>query len=283
MPQLTPESLANIATRALLYEVSVNPKPGLVDPVSSGPHPDMSVFTFIDSSLSIQPYLLICAKTGESWTAALPELFQMLRPAGVKAEQAMFATTNGVNTHKGAIFSLGIMVAAVAYQQVHRHDYSVVRSVIQAMLDGLTKHDFVETRQKSEGEWTVGEHLYVDYGLTGVRGEAEAGYPVVFETGLPALHAASGTLNERLLDTLMAIAAGFADTNLIHRAQSPAILPWAQAQAQDVLDAGGCWTPAGQAALTQMNQAFLTKHLSLGGSADMLILTIFMALVKGDI
>lgn len=64
---MKPEELARLATRALIYEVSVNPKPGLVDPVSSGPHPDMSVFTFIDSSLSLQPYLTICAQAGDGW------------------------------------------------------------------------------------------------------------------------------------------------------------------------------------------------------------------------
>lgn len=278
---MKPEELARLATRALIYEVSVNPKPGLVDPVSSGPHPDMSVFTFIDSSLSLQPYLTICAQAGDGWIGTLPELFASLRRAGITAEREMFAATNGVNTHKGAVFSLGILVAAVAFVQKHRD--TSVQGVVQGMLAGLCEHDFDGISDLPESELTAGERLYVEHGLTGVRGEAEAGYPSVFDVGLPKLLTASGTLNERLLDTLLAILTYFIDTNLIHRAGTLDVLPKAQAQAQAILDVGGAHTAAGKALLAQMNDDFLAQNLSLGGSADILILTIFMALVEGDI
>ncbi|WP_461213616.1 triphosphoribosyl-dephospho-CoA synthase [Lacticaseibacillus sp. GG6-2] len=278
MSVYTPAQLANFATRALLYEVSLNPKPGLVDPVSSGPHPDMTVFTFIDSSLSLQPYLLACATTGGGWEADLPQLFQALRPAGIQAEQAMFAATGGVNTHKGAIFSLGILVAAVAFQQRHAA-YREVQAVVRAMMAGVTAHDFADVGKKAADALTNGEQLYLAHGLTGVRGEAEAGYPSVFGSGLPTLEQATGTLNERLLDSLLAIVTRFTDTNLVHRAGTVTILPVAQQQAQAILDAGGVHTQSGQALLAQMNADFLEQNLSLGGSADMLILTIFLALV----
>lgn len=99
----------------------------------------------------------------------------------------------------------------------------------------------------------------------------------------PKLLTASGTLNERLLDTLLAILTHFIDTNLIHRAGTLDVLPKAQAQAQAILDVGGAHTAAGKALLAQMNDDFLAQNLSLGGAADILILTIFMALVEGDI
>lgn len=280
MTAFTAEQLANLATRALLYEVSVNPKPGLVDPVSSGPHPDMTVFTFINSSLSLQPYLLFCAQTGLAWSGELPALFHTLRPAGVAAEQAMFAATAGVNTHKGAIFSLGIVTAAVAYHQ--SHDLTV-RQVIEQMLVGLTAGDFAATAAKTDAELTAGERLYLEHGLTGVRGEAEAGYPSVFDHGLPKLRQATGTLNQRLLDSLLAILSHFTDTNLIHRAGTTDILPVAQRQAQAILATGGTHTQKGMRLLEQMNEDYLKQNLSLGGSADMLILTIFMGLVEGVI
>lgn len=280
MTAFTAEQLANLATRALLYEVSVNPKPGLVDPVSSGPHPDMTVFTFINSSLSLQPYLLFCAQTGLDWQDDLPALFQALRPAGMAAEQTMFAATDGVNTHKGAIFSLGILTAAMAY---HQSRDLTVRQVVQQMLVGLTAGDFAATAAKTAAELTAGERLYLEHGLTGVRGEAEAGYPSVFDHGLPMLRQATGTLNQRLLDSLLAILSHFTDTNLIHRAGTTAILPVAQQQAQAILATGGTHTQAGMRLLEQMNADFLKQNLSLGGSADMLILTIFMGLVEGVI
>ncbi|WP_155287505.1 triphosphoribosyl-dephospho-CoA synthase CitG [Lacticaseibacillus zhaodongensis] len=283
MPKYTPAQLAKFATRALLYEVSVNPKPGLVDPVSSGPHPDMTVFTFIDSSLSLQPYLQFCAETGDNWAGTLPNLFQKLRPEGMEAEKAMFEATNGVNTHKGAIFSLGILVAATAYQQNATAAFSSVQLVIKRMLAGLTEQDFARTAEKPKAALTAGEKLYLGYGLTGVRGEAEAGYPSVFAHGLPTLRQAEGSLNERLLDSLLAITAHFTDTNLIHRAGTVTAMAAAQTQAQAILDAGGVHTKRGKELLDRMNTDFLARNLSLGGSADMLILTIFMALVAGVI
>jgi Triphosphoribosyl-dephospho-CoA synthetase len=99
------DALVGDALRALLYEVSVNPKPGLVDPVSSGPHPDMDVFTFIDSSMSLRRYFSRCVEQGTTFQGDdLRALFLAIRPAGVEAEKAMFEATKGVNTHKGAIF-----------------------------------------------------------------------------------------------------------------------------------------------------------------------------------
>lgn len=282
MAQYTSEQLTAFATRALLDEVSVNPKPGLVDPVSSGPHPDMTVFTFINSSLSLQPYLRYCVQTGAAWTCELPLLFQELRQAGIRAEQAMYAATDGVNTHKGAIFSLGILAAVVAYQQNNAVVQSVPQ-VVQAMLHGLVAADFAHTAEKPAAQLTAGEKLFLVHHLTGVRGEAEAGYPSVFTYGLPTLKQAQGTLNERLLDSLLAILSHFTDTNLIHRAGTVSILTVAQRQAEAILATGGTHTAAGMQLLAQMNTDFLRQNLSLGGSADMLILTIFMAQVEGII
>lgn len=102
--------LVSTALAAMLYEVSVNPKPGLVDPVDAGPHPDMNVFMFIDSAVSLRRYFDECVAAGEQFTGgltALPDLFQTIRPAGIEAEKDMFGATHGVNTHKGAIFFTG--------------------------------------------------------------------------------------------------------------------------------------------------------------------------------
>ena len=85
--------IANDAVKALLYEVSVNPKPGLVDPVSSGPHPDMDVFTFIDSSMSLENYFLKAADLGYSYQGQLSEMFLELREYGKIAEKTMFEAT----------------------------------------------------------------------------------------------------------------------------------------------------------------------------------------------
>lgn len=270
------------ATRALLYEVSVTPKPGLVDPADVGPHPDMDVFTFIDSATALEDYWATCFALGQAFTgAALPDLFHQLRPAGVAAETAMFHATHDVNTHKGAVFSLGVIVAAAGYQtQAAPYATDQTLTVVRAMLDGLTANDFAGLDQKPADQLTAGERQYLKYGTTGIRGQAEAGFPVVATVSLPYLRQSRGTRTQRLLNTLMTIVAHTADSNLIKRAGTATIVPWAQETAQAILDAGGCQTPAGQIQLTQMNRSFKAKNLSLGGSADLLILTIYFGLME---
>lgn len=279
MVELAQKAIVDDALRALLYEVSVNPKPGLVDPVSSGPHPDMDVFTFIDSTVSLREYFTTCATTGVSFTgSALPELFTAIRPVGVAAERSMFAATKGVNTHKGAIFSLGILVTAAAYQL--EHDQLTLMSIVKAMLVGLTTHDFDHLADKPDAELTAGERQFLQFGITGIRGEAEAGYPTIMTVGLPALKRSKGTTNQRLLDTLIAIMGHSVDTNLVKRAKSNEIVAWAHQQAQQYFELGGSQTAEGMAFLAELNETFLQRNLSLGGSADLLILTIFLGLRK---
>ncbi|MDV0429358.1 triphosphoribosyl-dephospho-CoA synthase [Lactiplantibacillus sp. DA1] len=265
------------ALQALLYEVTVNPKPGLVDPLSPGPHPDMNAFMFIDSALSLEPYFKTCASVGATYTAAdLTGLFQQLREAGLQAEKTMFATTNGVNTHKGAVFSLGILVAATAYQK--QHAMQPLTTIVQTMLVGLTANDFSDLASKDPAILTAGEREYLTYGIKGIRGEAEAGYPTVMSVALPALRRSQGTINQRLLDTLMAIVQATVDTNLVKRAKNKHVVDWVHAQAQQYFKLGGSQTEAGMLFLRELNQIFVTHNYSLGGSADLLILTIFMGL-----
>ncbi|EQM53172.1 triphosphoribosyl-dephospho-CoA synthase [Lactiplantibacillus plantarum EGD-AQ4] len=277
---MTQQQIVNHALRALLYEVTVNPKPGLVDPVSAGPHPDMNAFMFIDSALSLEPYFTACASAGATYTDNdLIGLFQQIRTVGIEAEQTMFTATHGVNTHKGAVFSLGVLVTAAAYQQQQPAESLV--PIVQAMLAGLTANDFSGLADKDPSELTAGERQYLIYGIKGIRGEAEAGYPTVMQVALPALKRSRGTINQRLLDTLMAIVQATVDTNLVKRANDSHVVDWAHAQAAKYFELGGSQTSEGMAFLQDLNQEFLVHNYSLGGSADLLILTIFMGLEAG--
>lgn len=270
------------AHRALLYEVSVTPKPGLVDPADVGPHPDMDVFTFIDSATALEDYWATCYQLGHTFVGAhLPDLFHEIRPAGVAAEKAMFRATQGINTHKGAVFSLGVIVAAVGAQARHAaYNTGATLNLVKAMLAGLTAHDFAGIADKPADQLTAGERQYLKYGTTGIRGQAEAGFPVVATLSLPALRRSRGSRTTRLLDTLLTIVAHTADSNLIKRAGTLDIVPWAQQTAQEILDAGGSQTPTGRQLLVAMNTTFKAKNLSLGGSADLLILTIYLGLME---
>ena len=110
------EYLSYLAHKAMLYEVSASPKPGLVDRFSNGAHKDMDFFTFMSSSASLSQFFSHCALEGEKHLDSdLPNLFSSLRIPGISAEKKMFFATNNINTHKGAIFSIGTICAAAGY------------------------------------------------------------------------------------------------------------------------------------------------------------------------
>lgn len=277
MDEQVKNGLVSDALRALLYEVSVTPKPGLVDPVTHGAHPDMDVFTFIDSAVSLRTYFARCATHGDNFQGRdLTSLFSAIRPVGVVAEETMFQATKGINTHKGAIFSLGILVAAFAYQA--KHTELTVVEVVQQMLSGLTAQDYAHLEDKTADQLTAGERAYLTYHVTGIRGEAEAGFPTVMMVGLPALKASQGTTNQRLLDVMMQLLAHSVDTNLIKRAKSVEVVDWARQQVKTYFDLGGSHTDEGMQFLRDLDQTFSERHYSLGGTADLLILTIFVGL-----
>lgn len=270
---MSPHEIAQNAEKALLYEVVTNPKPGLVDPADNGPHPDMDVYLFINSSLSLTDYFEKAAEIGTNFTGTdLRKMFTQLRQAGIQAEKDMFQATQNINTHKGAIFSLGLFVCASAYCQQRQNLDEF--EVISKMTQGLVKHDL---GQKSN---TAGERQFLKYGKGGVRAEAEAGYPLVKNVALPFLAQSTGELNTRLLDTLMRIVSQIEDSNLIKRAGNIDVIKWAHEQAEKYLALGGYGTAAGKKFMLELNQTFKEKNYSLGGSADLLIITIFMALQR---
>lgn len=272
--------LVNDAIRSMVYEVSVNPKPGLVDPVSPGPHPDMDVFMFIDSALSLRQYFAQSVELGTSFDQAdLTKMFAQLRQYGIEAEKAMFAATQGVNTHKGAVFSLGVLTCAEAYRMKHSTDD--LSTIVRRMLKGLTANDYNKLQAKPVDQLTAGEKEFLRYGIKGIRGEAEAGYPTVMNIGIPALEKSTGTTMQRLMDTFMQIVAKTVDTNLVKRAGRESVIEEAHRQANHFLALGGIKTVEGREYLAWMNEEYLDKNYSLGGSADLLILTIFVGLRKG--
>lgn len=266
--------------RALTYEVVTWPKPGLVDPVEHAAHPDMDAYLFMDSSITLRTYLEQCAQAGINFTDNQPELlFNEIRRFGVAAERAMFAITKGVNTHKGAIFSLGILIAAYATTMVNQGSITdeKLRMTIRKMLQNLVKKDFTNLKQKPT--LTAGEKEYLRYGVTGIRGEAMAAYPTVFEHGLPAFRQANGALNERILTTFVNLALHTEDTTLIKRAGTPTILK-EKDQLFNELQKLGVNTLAGMKRLQEIQADYAKRHLSLGGTADLLIITIFLGLME---
>ena len=272
---------AQQAIRALLYEVTTTPKPGLVDRRNSGSHTDMDSFTFMSSAASLYPYFEACVRAGQKGKARpAPETFAALRPLGCEAEGEMLEATGGINTHKGAIFSIGIVCAALGrLDRALWADPARVLAEVSAMTQGLTARDFDGVT--AGNAITTGQKLFVQYGITGVRGQVEEGLPAVLHYGLPALEqgiAAGYSLNQAGCGALLAILAHSTDTNIIARSSRER-----QLELVDELTALLAGTPyPDEAALAALDDRFIAERLSPGGSADLLALTYLLYFFKTE-
>lgn len=281
IPQTLLDAYALLAWRAMLTEVNLSPKPGLVDRINCGAHKDMALEDFHRSALAIQGWLPRFIEYGSS-CAQLPsdDVLKGLRPLGMACEADMFRATAGVNTHKGSIFSLGLLCAAIGrlHQQHSPITPANICSTAATFCRGLTER---ELRQNNQ-QLTAGQRLYQQLGLTGARGEAEAGYPLVIRHALPhyrALLAQGRDPELALLDTLLLLISMNGDTNVASRGGAEG-LRWIQQQATTLLRQGGIRSPADLEHLHRFDQQCIARNLSPGGSADLLIVTWFLAQIS---
>lgn len=275
--QLT-EYVAVKAWLALQQEVLTTPKPGLVDRDNRGAHTDMGLQHFFVSGNALRPYFAKFADTGFLTRDDAPEeTFQKIRPIGLEAEQAMFAATHGVNTHKGAIFSLGLLCAAAGRLNPLEWSTEKLLQECAAMTRGLVARDLGHITE--ENATTAGERLYAAYGITGVRGQAEAGFPAVSQVGLPFLKGGLGkslSLNDAGCAALLHLLAATDDTNLIHRSDRQTQLQLRQ-QIAALLEKDPYPTPD---TIRALDRDFIRKNLSPGGSADLLAICYFLLFLE---
>ena len=275
------DKTASFAVRALLYEVGVTPKPGLVDRCGNGAHSDMDFFTFMDSTAALSTYFRdITLKALHSQTKP-GKLLGELRYLGQTAENTMFAATNGVNTHKGIIFSLGLLCAAAG--ALYHRDLPVTpvkvldtAAQIAAELPGELK--------KSDEEITYGKQAYDAHCLLGARGEAAAGFPSVRFFGYPLLkeliQEKALSMNDAGVITLLGIMAQLDDTNMVHR-KGIASLKSLQQELQAFQRQKR--NPDEMLNLAQeLDETLVLENLSPGGSADMLALSFFLYFVDSS-
>lgn len=268
---------ARLACQALLYEVAITPKPGLVDRENSGSHRDMDFFTFQASAAALQPYFAQCVRIGRQGGA--PEgTLRALRLPGKLAEAEMRRATVGVNTHKGAIFSMGILCGALG--RLDRESWGNPDRILDecaAMAKGIVSEDYRDLTPETAK--TAGQKLYLRYGITGVRGQAEAGFPAVREAGLPTLEAALAAgknINEASCAALLALLVHTADTNMIHRGGFDG-MQQATLEVREILDRENF---PSRETLESLDKRFIEKNLSPGGSADLLALTLFLHFLR---
>ena len=271
------DCVRDAAAYGLLEEVRTTPKPGLVDLHDNGSHRDMCYDTFVASTGAVVPYLVEMAKAGWSLDGSPSELFPAIRPIGVRAEAAMFAATGGVNTHKGIIFSLGIIAACLGY----RYRRTGVLDPCEVLeLGGLATRDWLEQdfdRMKTRPPVTHGEHLFAEYGYRGIRGEAQEGFPALRLFALPAMKQALAVqpdANRARLHVLLTLMANVDDTNILIRS-NPQTLEYAQEEARRLLLSHPIITDQAMEELAALNREFVARNISPGGCADLLAIAIF--------
>lgn len=305
---------------ALLGEVYATPKPGLVDRRDTGAHRDMNYETFLASTEAITPFMVRMFAEGmdATTTGHTPEeVFQAIRGIGLEAERAMYDATDGVNTHKGMIFTMGIVLAAAGILYVSA-DKTSGQITVDAILDRtrqMTARSMAEDFRKmlEHPPKTHGERLFRTYGERGIRGQAMEGFPILRDTAVPWLRrfqnigtdaelqrdiAAQATLRRGLLQdtgsmhaehfenamhvsTLIAIMSVLNDTNVFIRS-SYEDMCWLQAESSTILGMGAMFTEEGVRAIEALNMACIEKNISPGGAADILAVAILLLKLTED-
>jgi triphosphoribosyl-dephospho-CoA synthase len=259
MPLRSPRTLARLAVRALWQELALHPKPGLVSLHDTGAHADMDARTFVRSLFALRRYYAAFAAAG-----ARGAPFATLRAIGIEAEAAMLAATGGVNTHRGAIFALGLLVAAIAELDARRYppEDAAIRAVLRTNWGAALDAHAPATGVLSHGAQACRRH-----GAGGARHQAARAFPAVFDVALPALREArqrGATAQHARIAALFALFAAVDDTNVLHRGGA-AGLAFVQACARGFR---GAADPLAYARAT--HRAFVARGLSPGGSADLL-------------
>jgi triphosphoribosyl-dephospho-CoA synthase len=260
------ERLGHLAGLCLKLEVKTFPKPGLVSHLDNGSHGDMDAGLLCASADALRPFFRDLATAGAAGAG-----MNRLRAIGMAAERAMLVATGGVNTHRGAIFGLGLLCAAAGYQRAFGISKPLGRLVAErwgeAIMSGpvsLRSHGAVAARR---------------YGAGGARAEAARGFPSVYDVAIPALHAgrkhAPADKEAARIQACMALIAAVVDTNLLHRGGSEG-LSFAQACASGFLASGGVGCAGWRERAIDIHRAFVDRHLSPGGAADLLAMALFV-------
>ncbi|PAW35120.1 triphosphoribosyl-dephospho-CoA synthase MdcB [Pantoea vagans] len=260
--------LATMARDCLIDEARLSPKPGLVDSRGNGAHQDLTLALMERSAHSLMPAFLALAR--HSWLRPADiALRETVGRLGRDGEQQMMAATGGVNTHRGAIWALGLLVSAAAMHGGAASADQLTRTA--AALASLPD-------QAAPKLFSKGLKATHRYQVPGAREEAQQAFPHVMKLALPQLltsRAVGASESEARLDALMAIMTSLSDTCVLSRAGMTGLVAMQQG-ARAVLLAGGCRTAAGQVALSQLDRRMLALNASPGGAADLLAATLFI-------
>lgn len=270
------QKISFLAKESLIDEVSATIKPGLVDKFSNGSHNDMSLDTFIKSAKALEPYFKECFLIGEKTKKDEAQaVFLLLKAAGIEAEKEMYKATGGVNTHKGAVYSLGLICGAIGRLYDTENPIFDIEKILTTAAE-LCKDAAEKDLQNASGK-TAGERLYKELKIKGIRGQAALGFPDVKNIALPAFEKAlceGKTKNDAAIICLLSLISSVEDTNLYKRGGKEGF-EFARIFARKLICEG-----ISQEKLIEMDREFIKRNLSPGGSADLLALTLFLHSLK---
>jgi triphosphoribosyl-dephospho-CoA synthase len=262
---------ARIAVGCLHTELVLYPKPGLVSLVDNGSHTDMTAVTFMRSLFALRHYFAQVCRAGIDDAP-----FSSLKRLGIEAEARMMQATGGVNTHRGAIFSLGMLCAAIGRARTQRISLNAAlgADALRAIMlirwgEELAGHT------RAAGLSSHGLQVADTHAASGAREEAALGLPSVFEVGLPALRltlAAGRSMYLARIDALFALMAHVSDTNVLYRGGAQGGLTVKQ-QARNFQAIGGTAHPHWRARALECHRILVDQKLSPGGAADLLAAT----------
>ncbi|MBR7063989.1 MAG: triphosphoribosyl-dephospho-CoA synthase [Treponema sp.] len=305
--------IESLVYKSLLEELYTTPKPGLVDLHDNGSHTDMDVKLFEKSAKGISPFFGEMSELSKNWKSDLENLFLEVRQIGMRAEKKMFELTNGVNTHKGAIFTLGLLASAVGYvlgknEQIGREEQAKtifsVFDVSKKMCSKILQKEFsflgecssVEASSSVNKKFTNGEKLFLRYGERGVRGIALDGFSIVREKTLPLMIRLSKNKNSekdeifekketfeknepfenrRNIRVLLESMQKLNDTNVISRS-SYNDLHWLQNESAKIILNKIELSDDDIKKVSAFNRGCIARNISPGGSADILSATLFL-------
>lgn len=281
-----------LALQSLLFEVSCSPKPGLVDRFGNGAHSDMNFYSFMTSTALLSGYFDICVKTGHAFAEKnlpIDTIIEELREFAIDAEKLMYEHSKA-NTHKGAIFIMGLLTSITAYLS---NGYQKITAEEICKYVAVSTKDIVSKELNKDvlaqkKVLTNGERLFLKYGVKGIRGEVQSGLNTICKFSLPVLkevYKKNISTDAKLIYILLNIMMVNQDTNVLSR-HGLQTLGFMHDYSKKIIDKFPLDILAENEdkfinEIIDMDDIFVKKNISPGGSADLLAATIFLGSIEG--
>ncbi len=263
------EKIIYITKESLLQEVTAHPKFGLVTKISSGKHKDMNYNTFIESIDVLEPYFKEYAYCGFDFGK---DTFDKLREIGKRAEVDLLKKTEGVNTYKGIIFLLGVLIPSIVDVVYSSKSFEDIQKNIKSLCTNILD-DFQNIESKET--LTYGEKIYLDYGITGIRGVAKSGIDIAFT--LERKFELNEDINDLVINILLNSMSILDDTVILHK-NSIETLNYIKYNSLEIIGLGGFSTEVGKKNVNIFTKECIRRNISPGGSAD--IVSVVLILLK---